>query len=129
MCAAVVSCRPSAMKKNSRPNSAPASSRRARCCHLIPTALPAHQQAHQQRGNPRAPGRLHHRRDVRRGPLDHHLLHAPDQAQADHHLQGKPSALRRSTLTATPRTHTTWQPSTGRKSVSGIINQSGKKAV
>ncbi|CAI8769646.1 hypothetical protein EMIT0P260_190018 [Pseudomonas sp. IT-P260] len=60
---------------------------------LIPAALPAQQQTHQQRGNPRTPSRLHHWRDVRRGPLDHHLLHAPDQAQADHHLQGKPIGI------------------------------------
>jgi hypothetical protein len=32
---------------------------------------------------------LHDWRDVGRRPFDHHLLHTPDQAQTDHHLQGK----------------------------------------
>jgi hypothetical protein len=32
---------------------------------------------------------LHDRRDVGRSPLDHYLLNTPDQAQPQHHLQGK----------------------------------------
>jgi hypothetical protein len=32
---------------------------------------------------------LHDWRDVGRRPFDHHLLHTPDQAQTDHHLQSK----------------------------------------
>ena len=78
--------------------------------YLIPAALPADQQSDQQRRNPRAPRRLHHRRDVRCSPLDHHLLHTPDQARPIITCKAKRSALRRSTITATPRTHTTWQP-------------------
>ncbi|MCY1365716.1 hypothetical protein D9M69_525760 [compost metagenome] len=58
--------------------------------HLVPAALPADQQPDQQRRHTGTSGRLHHRRDIGRRPLDHHLLHAPDQAQPDHHLQGKP---------------------------------------
>ncbi|AHZ68971.1 hypothetical protein OU5_1892 [Pseudomonas mandelii JR-1] len=57
---------------------------------LVPATLPADQQSYKQRGNTRPPRRLHDRSDVGRRPFDHHLLHAPDQAQPDHHLQGKP---------------------------------------
>ncbi|MNL27157.1 hypothetical protein D3C87_1487280 [compost metagenome] len=85
-----------------------------RSTDLIPAALPADHQTHEQRGHARAPGRLHDRRNVGRRPFDHHLLDAPDQAQTQHHLQGK-------TIGATPggahlRTLTTaWNMATTRQ--------------
>ncbi|MNZ33972.1 hypothetical protein D3C78_513420 [compost metagenome] len=56
---------------------------------LLPAPAPAQHQAHQHGGDAVAQRRLHHRRDIDGGSLDQHLLATPDQAQPQHHLQGK----------------------------------------
>lgn len=97
---------------------------------LIPTALPADQQTDQQRRNPRAPRRLHHRRDVRCRPLDQDLLHTPDQAQADHHLQGKTVGIAPlGTHRNTSNTHNMAGHPMVRKQCRGLSISRAKKAV